>query len=233
MKMIAGACWRACSNRSRTRAAPTPTNISTNSEPEIEKNGTPASPATARASNVLPVPGGPTSSTPFGGRPPSRPYRDRVLQEIDDLDQLVLGLVDAGDIGEGDLGLLLDIDPGAALADLHQPAEPALPHAPDREHPDPDKKDRRQDPGQEIAQPVALDDPAIGDAVLVQALGEVGIDPRRDEVLDPVGLRLLQRAADVILGDRDLGDLVFVEQASESGCTGSASAWCSPDRGPG
>ena len=73
MKMIAGACLRACSNRSRTRAAPTPTNISTNSEPEIEKNGTPASPATARASSVLPVPGGPTSSTPLGGRPPSRP----------------------------------------------------------------------------------------------------------------------------------------------------------------
>ena len=68
MKMMAGAFSRACSNRSRTRAAPTPTNISTNSEPEIEKNGTPASPATARASSVLPVPGGPTSSTPFGMR---------------------------------------------------------------------------------------------------------------------------------------------------------------------
>jgi hypothetical protein len=33
--------------------------ISTKSEPEIVKNGTPASPATARASSVLPVPGGP------------------------------------------------------------------------------------------------------------------------------------------------------------------------------
>src|SRR5207244_3240073 len=48
-----------------------PTNISTKSEPEIEKNGTPASPATARASSVLPVPGGPYSSTPFGMRAPS------------------------------------------------------------------------------------------------------------------------------------------------------------------
>ena len=53
MKMIAGACWRACSNRSRTRAAPTPTNISTNSEPEIEKNGTPASPATGTGEQCL------------------------------------------------------------------------------------------------------------------------------------------------------------------------------------
>ena len=35
------------------------------------KNGTPASPAIALASSVLPVPGGPTSSTPLGMRPPS------------------------------------------------------------------------------------------------------------------------------------------------------------------
>ena len=37
----------------------------------MEKNGTPASPATARASSVLPVPGGPKSSTPLGMRAPS------------------------------------------------------------------------------------------------------------------------------------------------------------------
>ena len=65
-KMIAGACLRAVWNRSRTRLAPTPTNISMKSEPLTERNGTPASPATARASSVLPVPGGPMSSTPFG-----------------------------------------------------------------------------------------------------------------------------------------------------------------------
>ncbi len=35
------------------------------------KNGTPPSPATARANSVLPVPGGPTSSTPRGIRAPS------------------------------------------------------------------------------------------------------------------------------------------------------------------
>ena len=39
----------------------------------MEKNGTFASPATARASSVLPVPGGPTNSTPLGMRPPRRP----------------------------------------------------------------------------------------------------------------------------------------------------------------
>ncbi len=40
----------------------------------MKKNGTFASPATARASRVLPHPGGPRSSTPFGIRPPSRWY---------------------------------------------------------------------------------------------------------------------------------------------------------------
>ena len=70
MKMMQGARIFACSNRSRMRAAPRPTNISMNSEADMEKNGTPASPATARASNVLPVPGGPTSSTPLGMRAP-------------------------------------------------------------------------------------------------------------------------------------------------------------------
>ena len=72
MKMIDGATFLAWSNRSRTRLAPTPTIASMNSEAEMEKNGTPASPATALASRVLPVPGGPESSTPRGIRAPSR-----------------------------------------------------------------------------------------------------------------------------------------------------------------
>ncbi len=71
MNTMQGAFFFACSNMSRTRAAPTPTNISTKSEPEMEKKGTLASPAMARASSVLPVPGAPTISTPRGMRPPS------------------------------------------------------------------------------------------------------------------------------------------------------------------
>ena len=72
MKTMHGADFLACSNMSRTRLAPTPTNISTKSEPEMVKNGTSASPAMARASRVLPVPGEPTSSAPLGILPPSR-----------------------------------------------------------------------------------------------------------------------------------------------------------------
>ena len=74
IKMIAGAFSLAWRKRSRTRLAPTPTNISTKSEPDMEKNGTSASPATALASKVLPVPGGPTSNAPLGILPPSSVY---------------------------------------------------------------------------------------------------------------------------------------------------------------
>ena len=66
MNTMQGALSLALRNRSRTRLAPTPTNISTNSDPDMLKKGTSASPAIARASRVLPVPGGPTSSTPLG-----------------------------------------------------------------------------------------------------------------------------------------------------------------------
>ena len=56
---------------SLTLDAPTPTNISTKSDPEILKNGTPASPAIALARSVLPVPGEPVIRIPVGIFPPS------------------------------------------------------------------------------------------------------------------------------------------------------------------
>mmetsp|Transcript_34579 Transcript_34579/g.75575 ORF Transcript_34579/g.75575 Transcript_34579/m.75575 type:complete len:358 (+) Transcript_34579:93-1166(+) len=72
MKITLGADSRAFLNSSRTRLEPTPTYISSKLEAAAAKKGTPAAPATARASSVLPVPGGPVSSTPFGNVPPRR-----------------------------------------------------------------------------------------------------------------------------------------------------------------
>jgi len=66
IKIIQGASFFACSNKSLTLLAPTHTNISTNSEPEILKKSTSLSPATARARRVFPVPGGQTSKIHFG-----------------------------------------------------------------------------------------------------------------------------------------------------------------------
>ena len=74
IKTMQGACFSAWANKSLTFDAPMPTNISTNSEPAMEKNGTSASPATAFASSVFPVPGGPTSRAPFGQEAPISAY---------------------------------------------------------------------------------------------------------------------------------------------------------------
>ena len=80
IKIIAGATFLACSNKSLTLDAPTPTNISINAEPDTDKNSTSASPATALASKVLPVPGGPTKRTPLGIWAPSFTYLSGFLK---------------------------------------------------------------------------------------------------------------------------------------------------------
>ena len=72
MKTIAGALSRACLNRRLIRAAPRPANISTNEDADWPKNWAPDSWATALASSVLPVPGGPWSMIPFGTFAPRR-----------------------------------------------------------------------------------------------------------------------------------------------------------------
>ncbi len=72
MKMIAGASLRASANSRRMLAAPRPANISTNDAADWLKNCAPDSWATALASIVLPVPGGPCSSTPLGTVAPRR-----------------------------------------------------------------------------------------------------------------------------------------------------------------
>src|SRR6185312_7602522 len=137
IKMIAGAFSRAWAKRSRTRAAPTPTNISTNSEPLIEKNGTPASPATARAEAAILL---------------------LVFEEIDDFFELGLCLVDARHVVEGDLGVGLDIDLGLAASDRHEAAAEALliGKAPEHEIPHAKEQQRRQHPGEDGGKPIAL-----------------------------------------------------------------------------
>ena len=74
MNTMQGAFSEACLKRSLTLLAPIPTNISTNSDPEMEKKGTFASPATALARRVFPVPGGPTRRAPLGSFAPISVY---------------------------------------------------------------------------------------------------------------------------------------------------------------
>ncbi len=102
MNTIAGDFLRAALNSRRIRAAPTPTNISTNDAADCEKNVAPDSCATAFASSVLPVPGGPCRRMPLGTLAPSSPEALGVAQVVDDLAQLLLGLVGAGDLRPAD-----------------------------------------------------------------------------------------------------------------------------------
>uniref|UniRef100_A0A2M4ACQ5 Putative ribosomal protein s8 n=2 Tax=Anopheles triannulatus TaxID=58253 RepID=A0A2M4ACQ5_9DIPT len=70
MKMMVGAFSLASANASRTSFAPSPMNICTSCGPASLRKVDFVWAAQARARSVLPVPGGPYSRTPFGGRMP-------------------------------------------------------------------------------------------------------------------------------------------------------------------
>ncbi len=146
MKMMQGAFFLPCSNMSRTRLAPTPTNISTKSEPEMVKNGTLASPAMARASKVLPVPGGPDQQAALRNLAAEALEFLRILQELDDLLELALassmpatsskvtrparsfkqarlGLAEAHGLAAIGLHLAHHEDPGAAMISSGAPVD--------------------------------------------------------------------------------------------------------------
>ena len=66
-----------------------------------------------------------------------------IAQELDDLLQVLLGLVDAGDVLEGDAAMRLGQHLGARLAKAHRLAGAAL-HLPRQEDPDADQRNERQ-----------------------------------------------------------------------------------------
>ena len=76
-----------------TRDAPTPTNISTKSEPLMLRKGTSASPAMALASRVFPVPGCPTRSKPLGILPQLCVFLG-ITEKVDHLLEFGFGLFD-------------------------------------------------------------------------------------------------------------------------------------------
>src|SRR5262249_15393886 len=152
MKMMHGAFFLACSNMSRTRLAPTPTNISTKSEPEIVKNGTLARRAEARAALGV-AGGGAPNKHPPGGAPPAEPLEFRgIAQEFDNFLQIELGFVDAGDVLECDAAVRLGQKLGSTLAKAERLAAGAL-HLPRQEDPNADQGDKRQPRNQQRNQP--------------------------------------------------------------------------------
>src|SRR6187455_1556033 len=106
MKMMQGLACLACSKRSRTRDAPTPTNISTKSEPEMEKNGTPAA-GDGAGQEGLSGAGRAHHEDALGDAAAEAGELLRVLEEGDDLLDLVLGLLDTRDVLERDAVLVV------------------------------------------------------------------------------------------------------------------------------
>jgi hypothetical protein len=168
----------------------------------MEKNGAPASPATARASKV-------------GDLGPHGQELRRRLQELLDLLQLLDRLVGAGHIGEGDLGLVLVHLLGLGLAELHDPA-PATLHGVHHEEEDADQQDEGQErlddrPPDRVALVVDLDlDVALAEDV-DRLLGVVA------DVVDPVLVATGQLAFDggVAVGDGGRLDLAVGHQGLE------------------
>ena len=120
-KTMAGACLRAVWNRSRTRLAPTPTNISMKSEPLTDMKGTPASPATARAMSVLPGPGRADQQHALGDFGADLLEAGGGLEEVDHLADLLLHAGVARHVLEGGRGPVAAEGLGLGAADGHDP----------------------------------------------------------------------------------------------------------------
>ena len=104
MKMMQGEFCLACSNRSRTREAPTPTNISTKSEPEMREERHAG--LTRDGAGQQRLAGARRAVEQHALRDPGAERLEllRVLEELLDLVQLLDGLVHARDVAERDPG---------------------------------------------------------------------------------------------------------------------------------
>ena len=157
-KMIAPrSLLRAWANRSRTRDAPTPTNVSTKSDPDSAKKGTPDSPATALASSVLPVPGGPCSTTPRGIRAPTRRKRSgssrKTTTSRSSSTASSQPATSAKRVSGGSTWAVLRILPWPAAPPRPPRPAPAGVAAPDQHHPADDEDGDQRDPEREHQEP--------------------------------------------------------------------------------
>ena len=177
------------------------------------KNGTLASPAMARASSVLPVPGGPTSSTPRGMRPPSRWNFCGSRRNSTISCEVFLGLVDAGDVLEGDAAMRLGEQLRLRLAEAERLAAGPL-HLAHEEDPHGEDQEHREPGDQHADQRLAALGRRLGgdrDAAVLEALDEVGILRREGLEGAAVGVD----AGDLLAGDDDVADLALVDVGQE------------------
>ena len=140
----------------------------------------------------------------------------RVAQEFDDLLQVFLGLVDAGDVLERDPPLRFGQKLGFRLAESHRLAGAAL-HLPGHVDPQAQEQQNGQHAGDDREQPVVAVRRRLGGdrhVLLVQRLDEAGIARRIGLERPPV----LHVAGNLRAGDRDVANVPGVgvgEQLAE------------------
>ena len=133
----------------------------------------------ARASRVLPSCTGPAHHEhALGDLAAELLEFARILEEVDDLRDFLLGLIDAGDVGERDVHLIFSEQARAALAERHGPpaARGAL-HLPQHVHEDQDQEQRRRELQQQLREEIRLlrRQPLDADVALLQRADQRGV----------------------------------------------------------
>src|ERR1022692_2117191 len=173
-KTIAGAFALACSNRSRTREAPTPTNISTKSGPEVEEKGDPSLPGHSAGEQGLTGARRPVEQHALRDLGADRLEFAGALQEVLDLLEFLDGLIGPRHVREGCLRRVLGDQFRLGLAEVHHPRAAAL-HLVHHEQEDQDDQDRQGQGLDQRQQPVAL-----GNLDVVALRRKVGLEFRSD-----------------------------------------------------
>ena len=152
MKMIALPILRAESKRSRTRLAPTPTNISMKSEPVTERNGTPCLACHRFGYEGLAGARRADQHHSLGDAGADLGEWSGVLQELDDLGDLLFDAFVTRHVVEGGPGALGRVGLGLASADRHDVPQLPLGSAlhpeeePDeQQHREQDREDRSEE----------------------------------------------------------------------------------------
>ncbi len=143
------------------------------------------------------------------------PFRDvsaerrvflRVLEELDNLLEFLLGLVHAGDVGEAHFHIVFGEDAMLAARKRHDAAFGAA-HASEEEAPDGKQQQQRDDPAEDFRKPAADRLAGVLHARRLEVLDQLRIfDARCGEIAPPVGVALV-RPADRLVSDEPLGDL--------------------------
>ena len=141
-----------------------------------------------------------------------------VLQELDDLSKLVLGLVHAGHVLEAHLHVIVGVDLRAAAREGHDAAfGPA--DAAEEEAPHGDQQHERDDPAEDLGQPAADRLAGVLDLVRVEVFDQLRIlDARGDEevrALPALALRVAKLAVDGLVAHRGLDHLAVADERLE------------------